>query len=251
MIHVRKTSNGTKRVMWAFTITAAGNFLKPMIIFKGKSGGMIEKKELPEFDPSSIYACQDAAWMDEQCMMLWVDQILGPYLALNLPPPGILPVILDAYRCHMMAPVISKISKLRIEMIHIPRGCTGLCQPLNVGKNKPFKHRVRDLWEEWMMDMLDKEGEICDAMLKEVAEWTAFVYWQMMGSKILTNAWWKMGYEWFEGVGDNNNNDDNGKDNDIGDFDDEYDVGNSNEDESDFNDEYDDAESNFDPRAEA
>ena len=82
---------------------------------------------MPKF-PSSIYACQDAAWMDEQCMMLWVNQILGPYLAVNPPPPGIQPVILlDAYRCHMMASVVAKISELEIEVIHIPGGCTGLC----------------------------------------------------------------------------------------------------------------------------
>jgi hypothetical protein len=88
-IHVWKTSNGTKRVTGVLTLTAAGDFLTPMIIFQGKPGGMIEKKELPKFNPSSIYACQAAAWMDERCMMLWVDQILGPYLAVNPPPPGI------------------------------------------------------------------------------------------------------------------------------------------------------------------
>jgi hypothetical protein len=186
--------------------------------------------------------------MDERCMMLWVDQILGPYLVVNLPPPGIQPVILlDAYRCHMMASVVSKISELGIEVIHIPGGCTGLCQLLDVGMNKPFKHRIRDLWEEWMTDMLDKEGEIRDATLKEVAEWMAIVYWQLMGSKILKNAWWKTGYNWFEGVVDDNNNDDNnGDDKDIGDFDNEYNVGNGNEDKSDCNNEYDDDESNVD-----
>jgi hypothetical protein len=113
--------------------------------------------------------------MDEQCMMLWVvDQILGPCHVMNPPPPGIQPVILlDAYCCHMMASVISKISELRIEVIHIPGRCTGLCQLLDVGVNKPFKHCICDLWEEWMTDMLDKEGEICDVTHKEVAEWMA------------------------------------------------------------------------------
>jgi hypothetical protein len=144
----------------------------------------------------------------------------------------------------MMASVVGKISELGIEVIHIPGGCTGLCQPLDVGMNKPFKHRVRDLWEEWMMDMLNKEGEIHDATCKEVAKWTAIVYWQM-GSKILMNAWWKTGYDWFEGVGNDNNNDDGSNDNNICDFDDEYDVCNGNADKSNFNDEYNDTKSNF------
>jgi hypothetical protein len=59
-IHVCKTSNGTKRATGVFTITAAGDFLTLMIIFQGKPGGMIEKKELPKFDPTSVYACQNA-----------------------------------------------------------------------------------------------------------------------------------------------------------------------------------------------
>ncbi len=150
----------------------------------------------------------------------------------------------------MMALVVTKISELGIEVIHILGRCTGLCQPLDVGVNKPFKHRVGDLWEEWMTDMLDEEGEICDATRKEVAEWMAIVYWQMVGSKILMNAWQKMGYNWFKGVGDNNNNDNNGNNNKIVDFDNENNVGNGDEDESDCNDEYDDDESNFEDNVE-
>jgi hypothetical protein len=43
-IHIRKRSNGMKRAKGAFTITAAIYFLMPMIIFKGKPSGVIEKK---------------------------------------------------------------------------------------------------------------------------------------------------------------------------------------------------------------
>ncbi len=39
MIHVRKTSNRTKRATGVLTVTAAGNLLMPMIIFKGKLNG--------------------------------------------------------------------------------------------------------------------------------------------------------------------------------------------------------------------
>ena len=101
-----------------------------------------------------------------------------------------------------------------------------------------------------MTDMLDKEGEICDVTHKEAAEWTAILFWQIMGSKILTNAWQKTGYDWFKDVGDNNNNNDDGNDNNIGDVDNEFDVGNGDEDKSDFNDEYDDDENNFDNNVE-
>ena len=67
-IFVRKSSNSTKRAMAALTVTAAGDFLTPMVIFKGKPDGKIVQRELPTFDPTSIYACQDAAWMDKRAM---------------------------------------------------------------------------------------------------------------------------------------------------------------------------------------
>jgi hypothetical protein len=76
----------------------------------------------------------------------------------------------------MMVLVINKISNLGIEVVHIPGGCTGLCQPLNIGVNMPLKQRIRHLWEEWMMEMLDRDGLICEATHKEVAEWMASVY---------------------------------------------------------------------------
>jgi hypothetical protein len=76
-IRVRKTGNGTKRATVVFTITAVSNIFTPMIIHKGKPHGHITKKELPNFDPTSIYACQEAMWIDEQCMLLWLTRSLA------------------------------------------------------------------------------------------------------------------------------------------------------------------------------
>ena len=35
--------------------------------------------------------------------------------------------------------ISAAIQELGVEVIHIPGGCTGLLQPLDVGVNKPFK----------------------------------------------------------------------------------------------------------------
>jgi hypothetical protein len=63
-IHVRKMSNGIKRATGVFTITAAGDFLTPMIIFKGKPGGMIENINCPTLTllPSTL-ARMRRGWM--------------------------------------------------------------------------------------------------------------------------------------------------------------------------------------------
>ena len=42
----------------------------------------------------------------------------------------------------MMGSVVQRIQELGVEVQHIPGGCTSLCQPVNVGFNKPFKDRI-------------------------------------------------------------------------------------------------------------
>ena len=83
--------------------------------------------------------------MDERVMLAWVNKVLKPYVA-NAPEHVIPILILNSYRCHMMASVVTRIQELGIEVKHITGGCTSLCQPVEVGFNKPFKDRVRRQW---------------------------------------------------------------------------------------------------------
>ena len=97
--------------------------------------------------------------MDERVMHLWIDKILKPYI--DQAPPGIDPLLLlDSYRSHMMKSTVNAIEDLGVEVNYIPGGCTSLCQPVDVGVNKPFKSRMRRLWEEWMISAGLHEGKI-------------------------------------------------------------------------------------------
>ena len=72
----------------------------------------------------------------------WIDIILMPWKADHdannpyLQPPIL---VLDAYCVHQMGSVVDRIQAMGIEVIHIPAGCTYLCQPINVRINKPIK----------------------------------------------------------------------------------------------------------------
>lgn len=84
-------------------------------------------------------------------MLLWVETVLRPWAARA--PPHIRPVlILDSYRCHVMDSVKRAIEELGVQVKFIPGGCTGLCQPVDVGVNKPFKSRMRAKWQEWLLE---------------------------------------------------------------------------------------------------
>ena len=77
-----------------------------------------------------------------------------------------------------------------------------MTQPLDIGINRLFKARSRRRWEEWLTNLLDTTDEVCDTTCKEVSEWVVEVFWELVGSRILQNAWRKKGYDWFPVVVD-------------------------------------------------
>ena len=199
-VHIRKSTNDTKRAILALTVTASGKMIRPMLIFKGTVNGRIVKRDMPGWDNTFLYACQPNAWMDERCMLLWVDLCLKPHVATI--PTGIIPIIsLDSYRCHMMASVVDAIQELGVKVEHIPGGCTCLCQPVDVGINKPFKKCIRDLWQTWMMgDMSQGTTTVTvSAPTRElIRDWCIDAYKQMQSeTNIIKNAWRHGEYTWF------------------------------------------------------
>jgi hypothetical protein len=135
--------------------------------------------------------------MDERVMIEWVDNVLKPYVA-NAPDHAIPLLILDSYHCHMMALVVTRIQELGIEVKHIPGGCTSLCQPVDVGFNKPFKDRIRRQWMSWMIAEGVIHGTTSSPTRRDVAGWVDRAMAEMKNEVgISRNAWSKTGYEWF------------------------------------------------------
>ena len=197
IVHIRTSTNDTKRATVAVTIAADGTVLPSVIVFKGKRNGRIATREFSTYPTTHHYHCQDSAWMDETVMLAWVDEVLKPYVA-NAPEHIIPILILDSYRCHMMASVVTKIQELGIEVKHIPGGCTSLCQPVDVGFNKPFKDRVRRQWLSWMIAEGVIHGTTSPPTRRDVATWVDWAMAEMKSAVgIVRNAWLKTGYEWF------------------------------------------------------
>ncbi|KAI2495635.1 hypothetical protein MHU86_18864 [Fragilaria crotonensis] len=71
-VNGRTSSSSTLRVTVAVTLTASGEMLKNLIVFKGKPGARIETREFPTFPDQNLYVCQERAWMDERVMRIWV-----------------------------------------------------------------------------------------------------------------------------------------------------------------------------------
>ena len=182
----------------AVTIAGDGTVLPSMIIFKGEHNGCIARSEFTTYPAGHHYRCQEAARMDERVMLAWVEEVLAPYVPMAT--EDIIPLLIfDSYRCHMMASVVSKIQELGVEVKHIPGGCTSLCQPVDVGFNKPFKSRVRKMWINWMIAKGVQEGTTSLPTRRDVAVWVDEAMAKMKEKQqIIKNAWLKTGFEWFD-----------------------------------------------------
>uniref|UniRef100_A0A0N5BCA4 DDE-1 domain-containing protein n=1 Tax=Strongyloides papillosus TaxID=174720 RepID=A0A0N5BCA4_STREA len=130
-------------------VTASGEKLKPMIIFK--------KKLLPKgnFPPNVVIKVNDKGWMTEDIMKEWIEEVWKERLHYNPDSRNSL-LIFDSARSHLTEGVreaLQQSSKIAV----IPGGLTRFLQPLDVSVNKPFKDGLRQRWEDWMEDKENAE----------------------------------------------------------------------------------------------
>lgn len=194
-VNIRTSTTSTMRVTVAVTVTASGKMLPSMFVFKGKKGGRIAR-EFATFPACAKYTVQDRAWMDERILQEWIAKVLKPYV--EAAPPGVQPIIfLDSYRCHMMGSVVNAMTELGVQVEHIPGGCTGLCQPVDVGINAPLKSRVRHLWEDWMIEQGPNVEKYVAPSRETVANWVISAS-QSITTEIIRNSWQHKPYSYFE-----------------------------------------------------
>jgi hypothetical protein len=181
----------------AVCVTASGLMLPPLLIFNAKPNGHVERA-ISNFPTGAHYAVQKNVWMDERVMFIWVKKILEPYV--KTAPDGVWPILflVDTYQCHMMASVlVHRVQDLGVEVHHIPGGCTGICQPVNVGIGKPFKNRVTHCWENWMVENGGLEEEkMKTPSHEELSAWVIKSI-QSIRAKIICNSWRRHGFSYF------------------------------------------------------
>jgi hypothetical protein len=133
--------------------------------------------------------------------LLLIKILRNPSEYLGIPPDTdhVVPIlILNMYQCHMMALVVQMIQELGVEVQHIPGGCTSLCQPVDVGFNKPFKDRMQQQWLNWMIAEGIVHGTTSLPTRLDMAKWVDAAMLEMKGEgQIICNAWKRHMYEWF------------------------------------------------------
>ena len=145
---------------------ADGIKLPPVIIFKLKK---IPREEFPD---SVIIRANPKGWMNESEMLWWVENIWSKRSRRGSNPKSLL--VLDSFTAHKTVNIKNRFHEKNTNLAVIPGGLTSRLQPLDVSLNKPFKVKVRNLYNQWMNEAVKEytsSGKIRRPSYSLVATW--------------------------------------------------------------------------------
>ena len=179
---IRSTGAEKRHLTVVLTVTADGNMLPPLIIFKGCPTGKIIEMELLE---GMVAVRQEKGWMDTKVMHVYLEKIWYPYV-LKVGGEAVKSLLVwDSFSAHLTAEVEESLRTHRSTTIIIPGGCTSKLQPLDVSINKPFKQVLRSNWGDYIKarslsltpaQLKDPKMKIKTAKREDVGRWVARGY---------------------------------------------------------------------------
>lgn len=197
-VAIASTSTSTVRITIAVGISASGDKLRSMIIFKGTPGGRIATREIPKFTrhEECSFKVQENAWMDKSLIVSWIDECLVPHLQQRAEGAPVY-LLLDSYSGHWTEEVKEALNKIGVNTLKIPAGCTGLCQPVDVGIGKPLKDRIRQQWHSWLLNHFDPDASVLPTPSREqVSDWVLNALDEITPETI-QNSWKKRDFNYF------------------------------------------------------
>ena len=171
-VSLRATSNEKKRITVVLACKSNGEKLPPVVILKNKFNG--------EIPPSMHVWYQSKAWMNSELSLKWLDQF-----SLNNTH-----LIWDCFSGHKSKAVCERLKT--VDHTFIPPTTTALCQPLDVGINKPFKDRLKEKWNNWSRNGmgLSKSGCWKSASIQQLLFWIHQA-WQEIPTVTILNSFKK------------------------------------------------------------
>lgn len=164
---VRITTTGSERCNFTVVlcVTANGGKCKPLVIFKRKT---VPKGVFPR---GVIVAANEKGWVDADMVSYWLENIWCKRRNSFFCQKSVL--IYDSARPHITEEVKKKVKRYS-QLVVIPGGLTSKLQPLDLSVNRSFKSKMRDKWEEWMVNgyhSFTNSGAIKKASYIEICQW--------------------------------------------------------------------------------
>jgi len=142
-VTVTSTGHEKEKITVTLGAYADGTKMSPLVHLTGV-------RPLPRDDiPAGIivYMCGTGkkSWANEESILFWLRKLWGRNSARRRL------LVWDAFRAHLTNPVKDFLrNHCNTDMCVIPGGCTSRLQPADVSWNKPFKDRLRELYDEWL-----------------------------------------------------------------------------------------------------
>jgi hypothetical protein len=166
-----------QRISVALTITANGETLDTMVIFKG----LVKAPKNITQRPSLLVEGRPCGSMDSDLIIEYAKKVIFPYTKGR---PALL--IMDRCKAHMTAPVLEIFRENGIKCVYLPPRSTYYLQPLDVSINKPFKGHIRekyDIWNEADDHTTTKGGNRKRAAYEEVLQWVDYAHNNLINNK--------------------------------------------------------------------
>jgi DDE superfamily endonuclease len=135
----------------------SGEKLQPYVIFKGVSEPRSRiSRTFSDLPAGALYSVQRNAWTDMNVMLDYIDRVLTPFMHQHAGQRGLL--LLDNFVCHMNEQVKAKLGSICLDLLFIPKGMTGLLQPLDISINRPFKLHLSSTYTDWLVSQIDLQN---------------------------------------------------------------------------------------------
>jgi hypothetical protein len=193
-VAIRTTGHEKSSFSLILCVTAEGNKLPPMVIFKRKT---IPKEEFPR---GIVVYANEKGWNNTEMMTEWLDKVWrrrpgGFFKTKSL-------LILDSATCHKTDEVKNAIKK-HSDIAMIPGGLTKKLQPLDLTVNKSFKSKIRRKWEDWMVKdeehTFTKNNKQRRASYSLVCKWIVDC-WKEITPECIKNGFRKSGIQTYDGM---------------------------------------------------
>ena len=143
-VFVKTTGHEKTHFTLVLCCMADGTKLKPMVIFKRKT--MPKEK----FLSGVLVHVHEKWWMDEAGTKKWLDEVWGRRNGGLRNEKSML--VWDCFSVHLVDSVKHRTKAHNTDMVVIPGCLTSVLQPLDVSLNKPMKSKIRDSYNDWMMN---------------------------------------------------------------------------------------------------
>jgi len=189
---VRDNGGTRKRMTFALSASADGSRSDILAILRQESDHKTAEitRDMQRENVNVPFCFQKRGYMDEHVMLEhYMNRIFSDTTVVRTM------LVVDSHCAHKAESVKRLALERGVDLVMIPGGYTPFLQPLDVGIIAPFKHRMRALWAEWILDpdqhsFIPKSGNRRCPEVWRICKW-AKQAWESVYRSTVVNSWRK------------------------------------------------------------